>query len=705
VDSSSSFLSPFLSGAHAALVPASFDDSPRLGFHVATVFPADTVHLGTHQKIGSEVEMTACDCHEWLETDGLGGFASGTASGVRTRRYHALLLVAATPPTGRMVLVNGLDAWIETPSASFALTSQRYDPGVVSPDGIARLGSFTTDPWPTWRYVLEDGTQVAHALTAVRGAPAVVVSWAITQASGPCTLSVRPFLSGRDYHSLQQENGAFRFPPERRKQQLIWRPYDGVPAIEMRHDGDYEHQPDWYRRFLYTEEAERGLDCTEDLAAPGILRWRLEPGDEALLLLSSDTHGSRVETPGEPLAQTVARVRAAELTRRIAFPSRLHRAGDDYLVTRGSGQTIVAGYPWFTDWGRDTFIALRGLCLAAGRLDDARRILLEWSGAVSEGMLPNRFPDGQTPPEFNSVDASLWYVIAVHDFLTAAAERALAIAPDERDALLRAVDAIVDGYAGGTRFGIRADTDGLLASGAAGAQLTWMDAKIGDWVVTPRIGKPVEIQALWLNALWLTQVRSNRRRELLERGVAAFNDRFWDESAGHLYDVVDVGHVPGTFDASLRPNQLLALGGLPLALVTDARAQRVLDVVESHLLTPLGLRSLSPGSPGYAPAYTGNPAARDAVYHQGTVWPWLLGAFVEAWVRSRGNTERARIEARERFVAPLLRHLDDAGLNHISEIADADAPHTPRGCPFQAWSVGELLRLDQSVLAVAKEPA
>ena len=645
--------------------------------------------------------MTARDGDEWLETDGLGGFASGTAAGVRTRRYHALLLAATTPPTARMVLVNGVDAWLETPSGTRALTSQRYEPSVMSPDGLARLQSFTTDPWPSWRYVLDDGTQIEHEVMAVRGTPTVVVSWKVTHTAGPCTLAVRPFLSGRDYHSLHHENGAFQFQPLCNPGRLTWHPYDGVPAIEMRHDGEYEHQPVWYRRFLYEEEAARGLDSVEDLAAPGVLRWRFTGDGEALVVLSAVLSGARRDGGSDALDRSVARLRTSETARRRAFPSRLHRAADDYIVTRGSGQTIVAGYPWFTDWGRDTFIAIRGLCLATGRLDAARRILLEWSGTVSEGMLPNRFPDGQAGPEFNSVDASLWYVIAVHDFLAAADAAQWRLSPGERDALLTAVDAIVDGYAGGTRFGIHADDDGLLAAGVPGVQLTWMDARIGDWVVTPRVGKPVEIQALWLNALWLTRTRSGQRRDLLARGLVAFETRFWNESSGYLNDVVDVDHVPGTADVSLRPNQVLAAGGLPLALVTGTRAERVLEAVEAHLWTPYGLRSLAPGSHGYAGRYEGGPTARDTVYHQGTVWPWLIGPFAEAWVKARGNSVHAKAEARERFLAPLLRHLDEAGLNHVSEITDADPPHLPRGCPFQAWSVGELLRLDQVVLAVA----
>ena len=356
----------------------------------------------------------------------------------------------------------------------------------------------------------------------------------------------------------------------------------------------------------------------------------------------------------------------------------------------------MAGYPWFTDWGRDTFIALRGLCLATGRLDDAREILLEWAGAVSEGMLPNRFPDRGEEPEYNSVDASLWYVVAVHDYLAAASGRRRVSGAD-RTALTRAVEAILEGYSRGTRYGIRADTDGLLAAGVPGVQLTWMDAKVGDRVVTPRIGKPVEVQALWINALKIGARLSPRPGGMAEKAAASFAARFWNAKGGSLYDVVDCDHVPGTADPRFRPNQIFAVGGLPFALLEGERARRVVDAVEARLWTPLGLRSLAPDDPAYAGRYVGGVAERDGAYHQGTVWPWLVGPFVEAWVRVRGGTAAAKQEARERFLDPLLARMDAAGLGHISEIADGDPPHTPRGCPFQAWSVGEALRLDRVV--------
>jgi predicted glycogen debranching enzyme len=425
----------------------------------------------------------------------------------------------------------------------------------------------------------------------------------------------------------------------------------------------------------------------EDLASPGELEFDLRAGPALL------SFGRGVHLDGEAVEWAFRQERA----RRATFPSALHRAADAYLIERASGKTLIAGYPWFTDWGRDTFIALRGLCLATGRLEEARGILQRWAGAVSRGMLPNRFPDGGGEPEYNSVDAALWFVVAVHEYLEAAAG-ARAPSLQHRQQLVMAVEAILQGHAAGTRYRIGATADGLLAAGEPGVQLTWMDAKLGDWVVTPRIGKPVEVQALWLNALWVgvqLQVPSDVRwGQLLERGLASFEERFWDPERARLYDVVDVDHRPGTVDATFRPNQVFAVGGLPLQLLSGPRARAVVDAVEAQLLTPLGPRSLAPGEPGYRPLYAGGVHERDSAYHQGTVWPWLTGPFVEAWVRVREGTPAARAEARRRFLGPLEAHLEDAGVGHVSEVANAEAPHTPGGCPFQAWSLGELLRLE-----------
>jgi predicted glycogen debranching enzyme len=632
---------------------------------------------------------------EWLEADGLGGFAMGTSGGLRTRRYHALLLAATTPPTGRMVLVNGLDAWVERPGRPPEyLSRQRYAPGVVAPDQGAAMEAFAAEPWPAWRWRLEDRSLVELELFVPHGLPLTALRWRRTGGDDEAALVVRLFLSGRDSHAAHHENPAFRFDAEAVGQAVTWRPYDGVPGVTATATGRYAHDPQWYRGFQYDEERARGLDAVEDLASPGVFRWSLSRGDAVLLLAVAGALPAEAEA-----GATYARLRRAERTRRSRFGSRLERAADAYLVRRGDGRTIVAGYPWFTDWGRDTFIALRGLCLATGRLAEARAILLEWSGAVSEGMLPNLFVDQGGRPEYNTVDASLWYVIAVHEYLRAAEAAGRPVPVRDVRRLREAVSAILAGHVRGTRYGIRMDDDGLLAAGEPGVQLTWMDAKVGDWVVTPRIGKPVEIQALWLNVLAIVGELTGEHAPLLARAKASFTRRFWNPDAGCLYDVVDADHVPGRTDDTLRPNQIFAVGGLPEAVLAGERARSVVEVVERELLTPVGLRTLAPGRPGYCPRYEGGVRSRDGAYHQGTVWPWLLGPFAEAWVRVRGGEAAVRAEARHRFLEPLLRHLDEAGLGHVSEIADADPPHTPRGCPFQAWSVGEALRLERAVLA------
>jgi predicted glycogen debranching enzyme len=624
---------------------------------------------------------------EWLETDGLGGFAMGTAELVRTRRYHGLLVTATQPPAGRMMLVGGLEVWVESPAGRRALSAHCYADDTYHPDGTTRIASFAAEPWPSWRFDLGDGYAVEHDVTMVHGAPVVVLAWRPSLARAGYTLCVRPLLSGRDFHALHRENPAFRFDGERRGEAMVWRPYHGVPGVIALANGDWEDAPEWYRNFTYAEERERGLDHREDLASPGVFRFDLSRG-EAFLVLGADVDAGWRALGLETARIAARRLREAERARRAALGEPLRRAADQYLVQRGVGKTIIAGYPWFGDWGRDTFIALRGLCLATGRLADARDILVEWAGAVSQGMLPNRFPDRGEAPEYNSVDAALWYAVAVDEWLRAAG----GLGDPVRGTLLGAVEQIVAGYAAGTRYGIRVDEDGLVAAGEPGVQLTWMDAKVGDRVVTPRIGKPVEIQALWLRALAVAARREPRWLALAERARIAFRARFWDDARGHLVDVVDADHVPGRVDPALRPNQVLALGGLGDALLDPDRTRRALDVVERRLVTPMGLRTLAPGEPGYTAAYRGGPVERDGAYHQGTVWPWLMGPFVEAWLRTRGFTDEARAEARAHFLAPLVAHLDVAGLGHVSEIADAEPPFSPRGCPFQAWSTGELIR-------------
>ncbi len=624
------------------------------------------------------------DPREWLEPDRLGGFAMGAASGIRSRRYHSLLCVASDPPAGRVVLVAGVEAWIDAAAGPVALTSHRYTPGVIHPDGVRRLVSFDHRPWPTWTYRLDDGSTVVHDVMCEPASGHVVLSWRVTGETER-ELAVRPLLCGRDYHSLQRENGAFCFDAQVVGGNVAWQPYPDRPGITALTNGRYRDEPTWYRQFSYALEQERGLDDIEDLASPGVLRFRVSEHAPAVVVLSAGS------APFGDAAGIAENLRAVERHRRGELSDPLARAADAYLVRRGRGLTVIAGYPWFTDWGRDTFISIRGLCLAGGRIDDARRVLSAWADSVSEGMLPNRFTDSGDAPEYNSVDASLWYVVAVGELLSA-----VNLGDAERERLATAILAILAGYARGTRYGIRADSDGLLAAGVPGVQLTWMDAKIGDRVITPRIGKPVEIQALWINALAVGERLDPALSSLRERATSSFAARF-PRGDGALFDVVDADGIPGNDDPTFRPNQVFAVGGLPLALLEGPAARALVDAVEQRLWTPAGLRSLDPADPRYRARYDGGPVGRDEAYHQGTVWTWLAGPFVEAWLRVRGNTSAARAEARRRFYLPLLARMNLAGIGHLAEIADAEPPHAPRGAPFQAWSIAELNRIRRLV--------
>ena len=596
---------------------------------------------------------------EWLEADGQGGFAMGTAGLVRTRRYHGLLTTARVPPTGRMVLISGVEAW-----AGFPLSAARYAPGVTYPGGQDRLSAFTAEPWPIW--VFEgDGVTIEHSLFVEPTGGATVLRWRVLSGVA-ASLTVRPLLAVRDYHALRREE-PIDLTPTGMGQNVSWRP-DGI-AIGALSNGAYAHDPMWFRNVLYTTEQARGMDCVEDVASPGVFTFDLAERDAVLIFRQGDSLAA------DALAHAAV-LEAAERTRR-AVPDRLARSARSYMVARGSGRTILAGFPWFTDWGRDTFISLRGLLLGTGHVAAAVAILHTWAGLIDGGMVPNRFPDDGGAPEYNTVDGALWFCVAVHDVLAAGAG-----GPALRDA----VERVIDGHIAGTRYGIGVDADGLVHAGAPGQQLTWMDAKYGDTVVTPRHGKPVEIQALWINALRSAGQWTDRFASL-ERTATASLAQFHDPATGGLADVLRPG---GTQDRSVRPNQIFAVGGLPFQVVHGPAAAAIVDLMEARLLTPMGLRTLDPADPAYCPRYEGDVVQRDSAYHQGTVWPWLMGAYVQAALRVRGPAAIADLRAQ--CLAPLLAHLD-ANCGHVCEVANGTAPHTPGGCPAQAWSLGELIRI------------
>ncbi len=627
---------------------------------------------------------------EWLETNGRGGFASGTVADANTRRYHALLLTARTPPSERFVLVNHLEEWLDIDGQAIPLSTNLY-PGAVHPAGHEHCSQFSTDPWPTWTFDC-NGIRIQREILSVHGRDIVMVRWKlIGKTRSRVMLRVRPKLTGRDYHATHHENGSLSTEASIGSGMVAWQPYPDVPAVRAFHSGSYRHEPNWYRHIQFPVEQQRGLDSEEDWWSPGEFTFDLGSSSTRTLVFTSESI-DRLD-----VAALVSREKSRRDTIRKAAPSRdtlvqaLWCAAEQFLSERGTQQTVIAGYPWFADWGRDTFISLPGLCLVTGRLDIAWQVIASFATHVSEGMVPNRFPDVGEQPEYNTIDASLWFVHAIDRYLTASQDEV-----QVRKTAWPVVKQILDGYRRGTRYGIRMDGDGLIAGGVPGAQLTWMDAKVGDWVVTPRHGKPVEIQALWIRALEVGETLArrfgetdfaNRCRNDRSHAMASFRKRFWYEDGGYLYDVIDG---PEGDDASLRPNQLYAIS-LVDDLVPRDRAHQMLRLVEEQLLTPVGLRTLSPHDPRYRARYEGGVEERDGAYHQGTVWPFLLGPFVTAWVKVYGTSETVRTQARG-FLKGIEAHVNEACLGQVSEIFDGDPPHTARGCCAQAWSVAEPLR-------------
>ncbi len=623
--------------------------------------------------------------NEWLETNGLGGWASSTVSGAHTRRYHGLLVVATRPPVGRVVLLSRLDETLVMPTGRVELSCSMF-PGAIHPQGYQFLSSFALEPVPTWTYE-GDGWMLRKRLALLAGEHALVIAYELVQAPGPLYLELRPFLAGRDYHHLMQANEQVARSGAWADDALSYRPYPNQPAIHLRAPGAcWQAAPDWYYHFQYPHEKERGLDHSEDLFTPGYLRLRLAPGTTVGVLAATE-----LPTGRDPLALLTAEIdrrqQAAASTPWAADPllRALARAAHQFVVRRGDGlHTLVAGYHWFTDWGRDTMIALPGLCLVTGRFAEARGIFAAFAEHTSEGMIPNRFPDAGANPEYHAVDATLWFFVALYKYVqyTQDYEFARALWPTLED--------LAAWHIRGTRYQIRVDADGLLAAGEPGVQLTWMDAKVGDWVVTPRRGKPVEVNALWYNALKILQHLAEVFGLCADYGQratavrAAFDRLFWCEERGYLCDVV----APEGPDWAIRPNQVFALS-LPFPLVEGERARRILAVLDEHLLTPRGLRSLAPSDPAYCARYAGSPWERDSAYHQGTVWGWLIGPYITALCRCHGRAGRQRARA---LLNGFAAHLNEAGLGTVSEIFDAEWPFAPHGCIAQAWSVAELLR-------------
>lgn len=602
---------------------------------------------------------------EWVLTNGIGGYAMGTASGINCRRYHGHLVAATNPPTGRMVLLAAIDATIQAGGNPPVGVSANQYPGAIHPEGFHYLRSFAVSDAAVWHY-RSSGLELEKTLRVHKGENATTVTYR-NVGSTAFTLTLRPLVCHRDHHGNFQERPGY--PEELRFDKDATRIGSGGIGLVISHSGA-KRQPvhGWYYRFEYAREVERGLPPRDDLFCPCELRYELRPGDTAVLVASLGDVAPQVI---EPSAETDFRLSA-----------QLHDAAEKLFVQTPRRTSILAGYPWFTDWGRDTMISLPGLCLHTGRTALARQLLGDYAKQLNQGLIPNRFVEAGEQPDYNTVDATLWFANAIYKTLEAEWDEPFARRMSE------VLHQVYVWHMRGTFFGIGVDpVDGLLRQGEPGVQLTWMDAKIGEWVVTPRHGKPVEINGLWINALrvmeWLAERLGNDSgmyATAAKKAEDCFEPKFWHPVRGHYLDTVD------PTDASLRPNQVIAMA-LPFSPVNPDHARQALGVVARELLTPVGLRTLGPEEPGYTGRFAGTMQDRDAAYHQGTVWPWLLGPYVTAVCKYTED----RVEGK-RVLRNAKQMLQEYGLGGIAEVYDGDEPQSPGGCPWQAWSVAEILR-------------
>ncbi|MBO3461874.1 amylo-alpha-1,6-glucosidase [Aetokthonos hydrillicola Thurmond2011] len=634
---------------------------------------------------------------EWLVTNGIGGYASGTIAGVLTRRYHGLLVAPLKPPLGRTLLLTKLDESIFYGDQYYPLHTNRWADGTVNPHGYQNIESFSqTGTIPVWKFACADAL-LEKRVWMQQGANTTYVQYVLHRASQPLKLTLKAMVNYRDYHGITQSYGR-GMTVEIVAQGICVTAYpDAVPLYLLSDNAKASVANIWYYGFDLEVERYRGLSDKEDHLHAATFEATLNPGESLTIVASThkqpDLNGETSlqlrRSQQQKLIDIWKTNHASKIKDSPAWIKQLVLAADQFIVDRPLpnepyGKTIIAGYHWFSDWGRDTMISLPGLTISTGRTEVARSILRTFAKYVDQGMLPNRFPDAGEVPEYNTVDATLWYFEAIRSYYSVTQDN------DLLSELFPILADIINWHCQGTRFNIHLDaSDGLLYAGVDGVQLTWMDAKVGSWVVTPRIGKPVEINALWYNAL-RTMAKFARQigkpyleyEAIADRSLARFS-RFWNNTTGYCYDVLDG---PNGDDPSLRPNQIFAVS-LPESPLTPAQQQRVVEVCGQMLLTSHGLRSLTPKDPKYQGHYGGSEYQRDSSYHQGTVWGWLLGPFVLAHLQVYKNPAQAR-----QFLQPMENHLCTHGIGSLSEIFDGDAPMIPRGCIAQAWTVAEILR-------------
>ena len=655
--------------------------------------------LSTGINFGREVcgNFDLTEAREWLVTNGIGGYASGTIAGLLTRRYHGLLVAALEPPLGRTLLLAKLDETVLYGDRFFPLHTNRWADTTVSPHGYLHIERFSLEGTvPTWRYACGDAI-LEKRIWMQPGENTTYIYYQLLRSSQPMTLVAKALVNYRDYHSSTQGQGwRMTIAPIANGLGISAFP-DAVPFQLMSDRAEATPSHLWYYGFGLAAERDRGLGDRDDHLLAASFQVTLQPGESVTIVASTESKPSLDGEAALKLRRTTEQKllgiwrssRSTDAKEPPAFMNQIALAADQFIVNRSSpqephGKTILAGYHWFSDWGRDTMISLPGLTLCTGRPEIARSILRTYARYVSQGMLPNRFPDAGEVPEYNTVDATLWYFEAFRAYYEVTQD------DDLVQELFPVLAEIVDWHCRGTRYNIHLDpADGLLYAGEAGVQLTWMDAKVGDWVVTPRIGKPVEVNALWYNALrtiakFARQVLKPHQEydAIADRAQARFS-RFWNEAQGYCYDVLDG---PDGADPALRPNQIFAVS-LPESPLSLTQQKGVVEACSRSLLTSHGLRSLDPNHPQYQGHYGGDQTQRDGAYHQGTVWGWLLGPFVRAHLRVYGNPAKSR-----EFLEPIVNQLNAHGIGTLSEIFDGDAPMTPRGCIAQAWTVAEILR-------------
>jgi predicted glycogen debranching enzyme len=658
--------------------------------------------------------LELAESHEWLVTNGLGGYASGTVAGTTTRRYHGLLVASLHPPVKRTVLVNVLDESVRYLGSTFSLATNRWASGFVSPKGHLLLESFYLEgAKPVWRYALEDAL-LEKRVWMKQGENTTYVRFSMVRGRDPIELDAKVLVNYRDFHHTTQAPG---WAPqiELGDDGLEVVAFEGaIPFYLKSASGSWTAREDWYRNYFLSVEHDRGLDDQEDRLCAGQFHAHVRPGESVTLVFTTEPNTSLDEEEALTARTNYevrlfqnwqtqhARTCAGSAEEEPSWLWQLVLAADQFVVRRQTpndpdGLSILAGYHWFNDWGRDVAIALPGLTIAMGRPEIAKKILLSLARFLDGGMLPNNFPDVAQPPAYNSVDAALWFFDAVRQYFEATQDLEII------QTLYPVLAEIIDAYVRGARYNIKVDpVDALLSAGSADVQLTWMDAKVGDWVVTPRTGKAVEVNTLWINALdtmasfaRLLLRPGEGYERLMEKATRNFQ-KFWNTERQCCYDVIDTP--TGANAALLRPNQVFAVS-LPVSPLSPIQRKAIVDILAAQLLTSHGLRSLGPLEPGYKGECRGGPRERDSAYHQGTVWGWLLGPFALAHYRVYRDAALA-----QSFLEPLGRTISTAGLGTLGEIFSGDAPFTPEGTIAQAWTVAEVIRAWE-MLSAAAAPA